>query len=183
MLVWHSRPRLCWSLNKCYFRSNSDRLVYNAVIIKKVFGFVHARWDLTQERPHDLGGVIQQLARRPLHALNSIARTQLCKASGAGMAGRELRPQIALALFRSAHVVQQELQHIALSFALAHEIHRGNAHAFLIDLTTESHRARERSAYVGVMSARRDEEIGRLLRSGLLASLSRTASSRRGATL
>ena len=70
------------------------------------------------------------------------------------MAGRNLRSQVAFALFRCSHVVQQQVQNISLHLSAAHDLHWGNSQTLLVDLAAKTHRARIRSSNISMVRTR-----------------------------
>src|SRR5579875_4156116 len=91
------------------------------------------------------------------HGTRAIARDNLLQAPLAYMCGSNLRVYIPLALLRRAHVAIEEAQNILIELAAAHELHRRNNHALLIQLTRHRHRARRHPADIGMMRAAGDE--------------------------
>ena len=74
----------------------------------------------------------------------------------------ELRGRSARRSSGGAHVGEHAARSTSLrDHAGAHETHRRDAQALLVDLARERHRARRRAADVGVMRAARDDEVGR----------------------
>ncbi len=76
------------------------------------------------------------------------------------MAGRDLRPQVAFAFLRGAHIVEQHRQYIRIHRAPPHQFHRRDAHALLIDFAAKPHRAGISPAHIGMMRPRSNIEIG-----------------------
>jgi len=66
--------------------------------------------------------------------------------------------EITLAFLWGAHVEQDQIEHLAIDFAAAHDANGRNANPLLKDFVRRSHRSWESSAYVGVMSAVGDIE-------------------------
>ena len=73
----------------------------------------------------------------------------------------DLRLQIALAFTGRAHVEQNQVEHLAVKFAAAHNAHRRDSNAFLKNLFRRAHGASEPAAHIRVMGACGDVEGGR----------------------
>ncbi len=81
------------------------------------------------------------------------ALDQFEHARGADAAGAELRGEVAFALFRRAHVGEDDGEKLRIHFAGVHELDRRNADAFLRDLAARAHGAGIHAADVGVVGA------------------------------
>ena len=82
-----------------------------------------------------------------------IFRDQFEQALFAAFDGHALGEKIALALDGRPHVGQDQIQQRAIHAAAAHQQHRRNANAFLINLARQGHRTRAHAPDVGVMRA------------------------------
>jgi len=78
----------------------------------------------------------------------------------ADMAGSDLRCEVAFALARRAHVGENQVEHLAIDYAGAHNAHWRDSDSFLIDFFGRTHRSRVPAADIGVMSAIGDVEVG-----------------------
>ena len=105
-----------------------------------------------------------QLARSPLrareqfldgaeHGVPPPLAIERAQPLGADVIGVALRAQVAAHLFRDAHIAENDPQQILVELALADELHRQDADAFLIGFGDALHRlrARRRAADIDVM--------------------------------
>ena len=69
---------------------------------------------LAQKRPHQLFRILLQLLEHALYAGKTVALHDIEQTRGAGVAGGNLRVQVAFALFRRAHVVEQQAEDVVL---------------------------------------------------------------------
>ena len=144
-------------------------LVFDAIVIEKVFGLVAARRDGAQEGSHHFFGIDEQIGGGLLGAGDSVAVADFTKALGAGLAGGDLSAEVAFAFFGRADVVEEERQHIGDKFSAAHDFDGRDAQAFLVDFAAGAHGAGVSSADIGVVSAGSDVEVGVLCGAGALA--------------
>src|SRR5439155_1009842 len=79
----------------------------DAIIVQKICCPVHARRHALQKLPHHFFGIIQQLARRLMRAQQAVAGANLAQAFSSGVAGSDLRAEVAFAFVRCAYVVEQ----------------------------------------------------------------------------
>ena len=90
--------------------------------------------------------------------VDAVTLEQLQNTFGADVVRRELRVQVADALGGRARVEQDDVNHVPVQFPLAHDAHRRNAYAFLVDaLAHRGFRAGHHAADVGVVRDVGDE--------------------------
>jgi len=104
---------------------DANRSIANPIVVEKILGSVSARRDGSEEGAHHLLGVIKQGVAGALHPRKSVTPAELLQASDAGVAGRELRAQVALTFLGSTNVVQQEREEVTVEVAAAHNLTGG----------------------------------------------------------
>ena len=130
----------------------------STIAVEKILRLVAPARQLVDRRAKALLGEIEITGNRRLRLLHAVAIKQLQHAARADGVGGELRVEIAHALVRRARVEQDDVDHIAIHLARAHDAHRRDADAFLIDrLAHRRFRARHHAADVGVMRDVGDE--------------------------
>ena len=149
---------VAWQRN-FHANRNLNRFVSDPIAIQIIFGPVFSFRYAPQKRPHQLLGIVEQIRGRAFRALPAVAGRDLAQSLGARMTGGHLRAQVALPFFRRAHVIEQHPEKVAIRRPGAHQFHRRNARAFLVDLAAETHRSRISSPDVSVVGARSDVKI------------------------
>src|SRR5256712_9589206 len=92
---------------KCNRHCKFDRLLADAIIVQKILRSVGPRRHALQKLPHHFFGIIQQLARCLMRALQAVAGTDFAQTFSSGVASCNLRAAIAFTLVRRAYVVEQ----------------------------------------------------------------------------
>lgn len=110
----------------------------------------------SEPRAHATLGVVEQRIHGGLQCFLAHACDERLPTRTTGRARRALRPQIALAFIRCAHVGEQQRHDVALWLTLHLNAHRRHDDAFLIQLGgSEWHAPRADAAHIGVVRAYR----------------------------
>ena len=136
----------------------TNGLVGDSVAVQKVLCLEGACGEFAKLGAHEAFGVGDQLFGEGVHFFEAVLGDDLLEAALTDTAGADLSSEVALALLRSAHVVEDQREDLGVHLASADETDRGDADAFLIDLATWPHGAGEGPADVRMMGSRRDIE-------------------------
>ena len=134
-------------------RRDLYRTAGDAIVVEIVFGAISSRWKPSNGRAHHALAVILERRHISPQRWQPILRRQLEQALLAAFDRHDLGQKIALALHRSSHIGQNQVQQLAIHAAAAHQQHGRNPDAFLIDLARQWHGARAHSSDVGMMRA------------------------------
>ena len=128
------------------------------IAVEKILGFIAARGQPVDRRAKTLFREIEICGDGCCRVVRAIALEQLQHALHADIVGSELRFQVADALVRRARVEQDDVDHVAVEHAGAHDAHRRNPQTFLIDaLAHRGFRPGHHAADVRVMRDVGDE--------------------------
>ena len=138
--------------------SNLAQAVGHTIVIQPILSAEITSRHAAQLRPHQALGIIEQLFDQCLQLRFTVLLYQLEHALLADAASSDLRLQVALAFFGGAHVQQNQVQHLAIDSAAAHDSDGRDANAFLENFVGRSHRSSECSSHVRMVGAIRNIE-------------------------
>ena len=136
-------------------QSNCDlaQAIGHAVVVQPILRAEIAGGHGAQFRAHQPLGIIEQLLDQRLQLRFAVLLYQLQHPLLADAAGANLRLQVAFALFRGAHVEQNQVQHLAIDLAAAHNPYWRDADALLKNFVCRSHRSGKGSSHVRMVGA------------------------------
>jgi len=128
------------------------------VAIEKIFRDVASGRQALDRRAKALLREIEVAGDRGFRLLHAVTLEELQDAAGTDGVRGELRLQVAHPLAGRARVEQDQVEHVPVELARAHDAHRRDAHAFLVDrLAHRGFRARHHAAHIRVMRDVGDE--------------------------